>query len=284
LIAFPNCKINFGLYILDKRPDGFHNLETVFFPVPLKDALEIIPQKKTESTFLFTASGIPVDGAVSNNLCSKAFHLLQKDYPQIPPVQMHLHKAIPLGAGLGGGSADAAFTLTLLNKQFQLGLSTQSLITYALALGSDCPFFILNKPCAATGRGEKLEEIALDLSAYTIILINPRIHVNTGWAFAQLNRQAQDAQNTLAWQNRKSLQLICQQPIHTWKHSLVNDFEAPVMAQYPAIQTVKETLYRQGAIFAAMSGSGSTVFGIFEKGATPAINLPAEYFIANLPL
>jgi len=181
MLSFPNCKINLGLHILGKRDDGFHNLETVFYPVPFKDALELIPS--TNTGIEFTATGLAVDGNAADNLCAKAYHLLKKDFPEIPTIKIHLHKAIPLGAGLGGGSADAAFMLKLLNEKFKLNLSTDQLINYALQLGSDCPFFIINKPCLATGRGEMLEEIAVDLSAYKIVLINPGIHINTGWAF-----------------------------------------------------------------------------------------------------
>ena len=197
MIVFPNCKINLGLHILNKREDGYHNLETVFYPLPLKDALEIVrrddgPQttddnktlsepvphkagvegsagdieRSRDNDITFSSTGLPIAGEEANNLCNKAYHLLKKDFPSLPPVQMHLHKAIPMGAGLGGGSSDGAFALKLLNDKFQLGLSTQQLIDHALQLGSDCPFFIINKPCFANGRGEFLETVTLVLSAY----------------------------------------------------------------------------------------------------------------------
>ena len=219
MLRFPNCKINLGLHILNKREDGFHNLETVFYPVTFKDALELIPNTNNDSAIEFTQTGLAVDGNTADNLCVKAYHLLKKDFPQLPAVKIHLHKAIPMGSGLGGGSADASFMLNLLNEKFKLKLSTPQLLNYALQLGSDCPFFIINKPCLATGRGEVLEELAVDLSMYKIVLINPGIHINTGWAFSNI-RPAQP---------KKSVKEIVQQPVETWKNELENYFEAPVL-------------------------------------------------------
>jgi len=270
VIVFPNCKINLGLQILDKREDGFHNLETVFYPVPIRDALEIIPNNNAETEF--TGTGLTVDGKAADNLCIKAYHLLKKDFPQLPAVKIHLHKTIPMGAGLGGGSADAAFMLNLLNSKFKLNLSTLQLLNYALQLGSDCPFFIINKPCYATGRGEILEEIPVDLSAYKVVLINPGIHINTGWAFS----------NIIPAPSKKSIKEIIQQPIKSWKDELINDFEKPVFTAHPQIKEVKETLYNQGAIYAAMSGSGSTVFGIFETAFDTKPFGDKNYFIKTI--
>ena len=183
MIVFPNCKINLGLNILCKRDDGFHDLETVFFPVGLHDILEILPSRN--NTTQLTVTGI-LPGKPEDNLCMKAFNLLKKDYPQLPEINMHLHKAIPPGAGLGGGSADAAFTLQLLDTKFNLNISEKKMLEYALQLGSDCPFFLINKPCLATSRGEVLEPVNLFLSGYKILLINPGIHINTGEAFKQI--------------------------------------------------------------------------------------------------
>jgi 4-diphosphocytidyl-2-C-methyl-D-erythritol kinase len=270
VISFPNCKINLGLHILGKREDGFHNLETVFYPVPFKDALELIPSTNTDIEF--TGTGLVVDGNAADNLCVKAYHLLKKDFTEIRAVKMHLHKAIPLGAGLGGGSADAAFMLKLLNEKFHLNLSTDQLINYALQLGSDCPFFIINKPCFASSRGEVLEEILLDLSAYKIVLINPGIHINTGWAFSNITPALPE----------KSIKEIIQQPVNTWKDELKNDFETAVFSAHPAIKEIKEALYAQGAIYAAMSGSGSTVFGIFEPNTGSVSLKDSNYFIKIL--
>ncbi len=255
MIVFPNCKINLGLHILNKREDGFHNLETVFYPVDLKDALEIIPAPNSNSAIKFSGSGLTIDGKEEDNICIKAYLLLKRDFPQLPFIKMHLHKAIPMGAGLGGGSADGTFTLQLLNNKFNLGLSVQQLIGYALQLGSDCPFFIINKPCYATGRGELLEGINITLADYKIVIINPGIHVNTSWTFSQITPSVP----------KKSIQEIILQSISTWKDELINDFENPVFEKYPEIKNIKSALYQQGAYYAAMSGSGSTVYGIFEK-------------------
>ena len=267
MVSFPNCKINLGLHIVGKRADGFHNLETVFYPVPFKDALESIPSTNTEIEF--TATGLAVYGKAADNLCVKAYDLLKKDFPELPAVKIHLHKSIPLGAGLGGGSADAAFMLKLLNEKYKLNLSTSTLLTYALQLGSDCPFFIINKPCFATGRGEVLEEIKIDLSTYKIVLINPGIHINTGWAFSNITPALQ----------AKSIREIIQQSIKTWKAELKNDFETAVFTAHPAIKEIKESLYAQGAIYAAMSGSGSTVFGIFDANTGSVSLKDSNYFI-----
>ena len=273
MLVFPNCKINLGLRILNKREDGYHNIETVFYPVPLKDVVEIIPF--TDLTSInFSSSGLVIDGETENNLCIKAYQLLRTDFPQIPAVKMHLHKAIPMGAGLGGGSADAAFTLQLINRQFNLNLSTTQLINYALQLGSDCAFFILNTPCAGTGRGEILEQIAVDLSGHQLILVNPGIHVNTGQAFAALTLNPKN-------RNLPSLKDIIKQPIFTWKDHLKNDFEEPVFKLYPAIKEIKESLYKMGAVYASMSGSGSTVYGIFEKQQYPEMNFNSTYFVSK---
>lgn len=261
MILFPNAKINLGLRVIRKRPDGYHDLETVFLPIyGLRDALEIIPQPTQDPAHPvhFQSSGLTVPGDTNDNLCVKAWQLLKQDFPDLPGVQMHLHKAIPMGAGLGGGSADGAFALQLLNKTCHLQLSPEQLMHYALQLGSDCPFFIHNKPCLAYGRGEILHPLELDLSHYQIVLINPGIHVATGWAFGQLTPQ----------QPSTSLQEIIQLPVEQWRDQLINDFEAPVMQQYRTIAGIREDLYAAGAVFAAMTGTGSTVFGLFPKTQT----------------
>ncbi len=304
MIVFPNCKINLGLNILRKREDGYHDLETVFYPIPLRDGLEVIRQSTvnseqstvnripltderseeiniTESTLhnqrstvngqRFTTSGLIINGSSEDNLCIRAYYLLKKDFPSLPNIQMHLHKVIPMGAGLGGGSADGAFALKLLNDTFHLNLSKEQLINYALQLGSDCPFFILNKPCFATGRGELMEEIALDLSAYQFVIINPKIHIGTGWAFGNITPKIPS----------QSIKNIITQPIHIWKDTLLNDFELPAINHYPEIGTIKQELYKQGAVYSSMTGSGSTVFGIFEKDINPKLSFPEHYFVYN---
>ena len=262
MVVFPNCKINLGLNITEKRVDGYHTIETVFYPVDLRDILEVVPLNHSNSTesqqVNFSTSGISIPGDSYNNLCLKAFQLLQKNFPSIPSIQMHLHKIIPMGAGLGGGSADGAFTLKLLNEKYQLNLSQKQMIDYAAELGSDCPFFIINQPCYATGRGENLTPILLDLSVFKFVLVHPIIHINTKWAFEQLT----PSKPTI------SIKTIIDQPIETWKEQLVNDFEAPITKQYPIIQEIKNTLYQNGAVYASMTGSGSTVFGIFPPNLT----------------
>jgi len=268
MVSFPNCKINLGLNVVNKRNDGYHDIETVFFPIHLKDALEVIEKEK----FKFSTSGSPIEGEPEKNLCIKAFNLLKNDFPQLPTVHMHLHKAIPIGAGLGGGSADGAFTLKLLNKKFDLSLPEKQLINYSLQLGSDCPFFILNKPCFATGRGEILEKTELDLSEYKFLIVHPQIHISTAWAFSTIK----------PFNPVKSIKQITQQSISTWKAELINDFEKPVFEKYPEIKNIKDKLYDAGAIYASMSGSGSAVYGIFRKEKDISISFPHNYFVKTL--
>lgn len=263
MISFPNCKINLGLRILGKREDGYHNLATVFYPLPVRDVLEIVKNTINE----LTVTGIPVGGPPEKNLCIKAWDLLKKDFPDLSPVTTCLHKHIPMGAGLGGGSADGAFMLQLLNDKFHLQLSQEQLLQYALQLGSDCPFFIYNKPCLATGRGEHLQPIELNLSNYSFLLVHPGIHVNTAWAFSQITPS----------EGTGSLETIIQLPVEQWKDKLINDFEAPVMGHYPALQQIKDQLYAHGAIYASMSGSGSCFYGIFKKNQLPEIAWPSAY-------
>ena len=251
MIQFPNCKINLGLSILAKRPDGYHELETVFYPIAVSDALEILPA----DSVTMTQSGIEVPGDPAQNLCLKAYHLLQKDFPTLPAVQMHLHKNIPMGAGLGGGSSDGTAALLILNQQFSLGLNEKQLIDYASQLGSDCPFFVYNKACHATGIGEILSPIHLDLSNYQFLIVHPGIHIATKWAFQQLNPNTKS----------ETIALIIEKPITEWKDALVNDFEAPVFKAEPTLSEIKSKLYQLGAIYASMSGSGSSLFGIFPK-------------------
>jgi 4-diphosphocytidyl-2-C-methyl-D-erythritol kinase len=226
----------------------------------------------------FSGSGLRVDGEPANNLCIKAIELLKKDFPDLPAIKLHLHKTIPLGAGLGGGSADGAFTLQLINQKFRLGLSRDQLLNYALHLGSDAPFFIINKPCLATGRGEVMEEIAIDLSRYWVLLANPGIHVNTGTAFSGISPAIPE----------KSLKGIIQQPVNTWKKELINDFELTLFKTYPLIKEIKETFYSEGAVYASMSGSGSTVYGFFEDQsslakASSAFRSNASVIISSSP-
>lgn len=268
MIAFPPAKINIGLQVLGKRPDGFHDLNTIFYPLPFFDALEII-KNETGPEFILQQTGIPLTVQANENLVVKALHLLRNDFPQIGNIRIHLHKNIPSGAGLGGGSSDAAFMLKLLNDVFHLELSSKQLYDYALTLGSDCPFFILNRPSNAEGRGEILSEIPLDLSKYNILLVNPGICINTGWAFSQIT----------TFSNVADITKVASLPVEEWKHYLVNDFEPPVFNAYPEIKEIKNSLYAAGAVYTALTGTGSTVYGIFRKGHKPELKFPPSYFL-----
>lgn len=269
MVVFPNSKINLGLRIVSKRDDGYHDLDTVFYPLPICDALEVIANGDQHNNF--TISGLSIEAA-TDNLCLRAFQLLKKDFPDLPPVNMHLHKAIPVGAGLGGGSADAAFSLTLLNDKFQLGLTTDQLLQYALKLGSDCPFFIINKPCHATGRGELMQPVDMDLSSYKFVLINPGIHISTGKAFA-------GAAPAIPVRSTRE---IISQPVHTWKDQLKNDFEKTIFPAFPEIEKIKNSLYEHGALYASMSGTGSSVYGIFDRNRVLNIDAPSHYFYKEI--
>lgn len=265
MIAFPNCKINLGLNILAKKEDGFHDLETFFFPINIYDILELLPAK--DSITLLTTSGISL-GEIENNICVKAYNHVKKDYPHLPEIKIHLHKAIPLGAGLGGGSADGVATLQLINKKFSLQMTIGQLFGYSLQLGSDCPFFLWNSPAFASGRGETLDPLELSLKGYKIVIVNPGIHVSTTEAF----------KNIIPSIPKKSIKEIIAQPIETWEKELVNDFEKSVFKKHPLINKIKNDLYKRGAIYAAMSGSGSTVYGIFKSDSITEYTALPGYF------
>jgi 4-diphosphocytidyl-2-C-methyl-D-erythritol kinase len=275
VIVYPNCKINLGLHILEKRADGYHNLETIFYPISLTDILEIIENPELEYNsphFPLGTSGLPIQGTVTSNLCVRAYKLLKKDFPKLPWVKVHIHKVIPIGAGLGGGSSNGAFALKCYNELFQLNLTDNKLAAYAAELGSDCPFFITNKPSYATGRGEQLSDIQLDLSAYKLVIVNPGIYINTGDAFRDIKPGIAE----------KSIQEIIKAPVERWKDELVNDFEKSIFLKHPHIATVKDDLYVAGALYASMSGSGSTVFGIFKKETLLQLTFPPQYFLRIL--
>lgn len=248
MFVFPNAKINIGLNVVSKREDGYHNLETIFFPVKLTDALEFAKAEKTS----LTTSGIQINGEPIQNLVLKAYYILQPEF-NLPPLGFHLHKVIPFGAGLGGGSSDAAFTLVMLNEYFELGLSEEKLKIYASQIGADCPFFILNKPTFATGIGNEFHKIELDLTDYEIIILKPNIQVSTPGAY----------QNVIPRNPKYRLTEIIKMPVDDWKNLIVNDFEKSIFTKYPEIAELKQLLYDLGANFASMSGSGSAVFGIF---------------------
>ena len=272
MVLFPNAKINLGLNITRKRPDGYHDLETVFYPIAILDAIEVIKSDNNGEEVQLSLSGIPITDKPGDNLCLKAYWLLKKDFPKLPAIKIHLHKSIPAGGGLGGGSADGSFMLKLLNQKFGLRLSTEQLLDYALQLGSDGPFFIVNKPCFATSRGEVLQPLAVDLSAYKLVIINPGIHVSTAEAFSLL----------IPSLTSKSIKEVIQQPIESWREVLKNDFEEPVFKKHPAIGAIKAKMYDAGAIYASMSGSGSTVYGIFRKMQEVSLDMPPGYFVKEL--
>ncbi len=255
MIVFPNAKINIGLFITEKRADGYHNLETIFYPVTTsKDVLEIIECNDAES--LLNTSGLSIAGDDQNNLVWRAYHLLKNKFPtKVKALEIHLHKSIPMGGGLGGGSSNGAFMLRLMNDFFQLELNTQQLIDFAASLGSDCPFFINNKPCFATGRGEQMTPINLDLSAYEIKLATSSIHCSTAEAFKGITPQKPSF----------DLQQLSQLPIENWKDVVYNDFEKNIFKLYPELQKTKNDFYEAGAVYAAMTGTGSTIYGIFKK-------------------
>ena len=267
MIIFPIAKINLGLNIVEHRPDGYHNLETVFLPVPIRDALEVVTMDEDFPSKVdcdLKVTNMAIEGDEQQNLVVKAYKLLKQDFPQLPRVHVHLHKAIPTQAGMGGGSSDCAAMLTLLNNLFALNLSQQQLIDYAARLGADCPFFVLGRPAYAEGIGERLHPISLDLSGFRLAVVRPDIPVSTKEAFSRIKPR----------KPMKNCREIVNQPIATWRDELVNDFEESVFALHPEIGAVKDELYRMGAVYAAMSGSGSSVFGLFPPSFDDASLLP----------
>jgi 4-diphosphocytidyl-2-C-methyl-D-erythritol kinase len=269
MIRFPNAKINLGLNIVRKRTDGYHDLETIFYPIPLKDALEILPDPSPNASGIprLTVSGMSVEGSPEDNICVKAWQLLKTDFPQLPSVQIFLHKVIPMGAGLGGGSSDGACALAMLNEIYSLGLTKEVLSRYALMLGSDCPFFIHNQPCFAEGRGEILSPVPAVLQGYTLLLVNPGVHVSTAAAFGGIQPAEAEC----------SLKDLILQPVESWKASIRNDFEKSIFPRFPEIDAIKDALYNSGAVYACMSGSGSSVYGIYRDILPERPLFPAYY-------
>lgn len=268
MITFPNAKINIGLNIIEKRNDGFHNIESVMVPVGLCDALEVVENfDKNTERIIFTSSGISIPGNANENLCCKAYYLIANDY-SLANIKVHLHKHIPIGAGLGGGSADAAFFIRLLNDKFELGISWGEMHHYARQLGSDCSFFISNKPAFVEEKGDQYESIKLDLSNCHIALIYPNIHINTAKAYSGVTpkKPARSLENDI--QNL---------PIEQWKNFIHNDFEDSVFPQFPELKRIKEQLYSKGAVYASMSGSGSTVYGIFKEATSLKTSFPGAF-------
>ena len=264
MITFPHAKINIGLQVTERRPDGYHNLDTVFYPIPLHDALEVIEAKDAEYDCKLHLSGVDIAGDPDSNLVVRAYRLLASDYP-LPPVDIHLHKHIPTGAGLGGGSADASFMLRLLNEMFTLNISTEKLEAYAAQLGADCPFFITGTPVYATGIGNEFHPISLDLSGFYLVVVKPDVFVSTKEAYSMVHPEKPEV--TL---NKKIIA-----PINEWHSTISNDFEKGIFALHPELQEIKNKLYQLGAQYAAMSGSGSALFGLF---TTPIENIE-EHFV-----
>lgn len=265
MILYPNAKINIGLKVLNKREDGFHNLETLFYPVELADILEVVESSELKmeqyGIVIPQVAGREEQMAPEENICIKAYKLLKADF-DIPPVEIYLHKNIPVGAGLGGGSSDAAHTILAIDKLYNLNLTNSQMAQYASVLGSDCAFFIYNTPMMGHGRGEILTPFALDsLVDYTIKLVHPPVFVSTADAYRGIVPR-NIMQPRL---DERALEELLRQPVGKWKESVVNDFETTVFAKYPILEQYKKSLYEEGAIYASMSGSGSTMFGIFEK-------------------
>lgn len=252
MISFPNAKINIGLNIINKRPDGFHNIETIFYPVGLSDILEINISKDKIN---FENTGLTIENkSLESNLCFKAYQKINNDF-SIEPVDIHLHKITPFGAGLGGGSSDASFTLKAINSIMNLNLDDNTLIKYAEQIGSDCPFFIINKPSFASGKGNILKPVDLSLKGYFLVVVYPGIHINTAKAYSKISPKEPEI----------SLSELIKQPMGNWKRTIKNDFEESIFNDHPEIEIIKSKLYNLGAIYSSMSGSGSAVFGIFNR-------------------
>lgn len=266
MIVFPNCKINIGLRITGKRADGYHSLETIFYPVPLYDVLEAVPA----GVHSFTQTGLSIPG--DKNICQKALEIFTSRFA-LPPLAIHLHKTIPAGAGLGGGSSDGAFMLKLLSEFSEQKPPEVSLGKMALDLGSDCPFFLENKPVFASGRGEEMLPVEIDLKGYYLVLVNPGIHMSTAASFAGLQSLSE----------KGSLQPLQKLPVSAWKEVALNDFEEPAFKKFPELKEIKDFLYAAGAEYASMTGTGSTLYGLFRFDYHPK-EFPSSWFIRTLEL
>ena len=268
MLVFPNAKLNLGLYVTQRRPDGFHTLESVFVPLPWTDALELLPAEAGQPTHL-TLSGRPIPGDLATNLCVRAYELLQADFPRLPPVRLYLHKIVPIGAGLGGGSADAAFVLKAANDLFDLNLSVEVLESYARRLGSDCAFFIQNRPVLAVEKGDVFEEINLNMKGANCVVVYPNLHISTAEAYARISPQPPP----------HPLRAALAQPMSTWRDTVSNDFETALTPGYPVLAEIKQQLYGAGATYASLSGSGSAVYGLWEQAEPAEMTWPADYTV-----
>jgi 4-diphosphocytidyl-2-C-methyl-D-erythritol kinase len=254
MICFPNAKINIGLNITGRKPDGFHIIETILFPVELCDVLEFVEDNKIKGEYNLNTTGIKLNVSAEDNICIQALKLIKKDY-DIPSLSVRLHKIIPAGAGLGGGSSDAAHMLKSLNKEFHLNISGKKLQKYAGQLGSDCPFFITNSPSFAYDTGNKLRELDITLYGYYVVIVYPNIHIGTGLAYSQ----------AFIKRPKYSLEESVRLPVEEWKNVIKNDFESTIFPKYPVLSNIKRQLYNMGALFASLSGSGSALYGIFDS-------------------
>ena len=269
MLTFPTAKLNLGLYVIQRRPDGFHTLESVMVPLPWADVLEILPAPAGRPGSI-SLTGRPIPGDPATNLCLRAYELLQADFPALPPAQLYLHKIVPIGAGLGGGSADAAFALKAANELLELKLSVAQLESYARRLGSDCAFFIQNKPVLAVERGDVFEEINLSLTGTSCVVVYPNLHIGTAEAYAGITPQ----------RPAHPLREALTQPMETWRDTVSNDFETALTPTYPVLGEVKRQLYAAGAAYASLSGSGSAVYGLWPAGAeAPALTWPAAFTV-----
>ncbi len=265
MLLFPNAKLNLGLHITARRSDGFHSLETAFVPIQWADALEVRAASGAETTL--TLTGRPIPGDPATNLCRRAWEVLKADFSALPPAALHLHKVVPIGAGLGGGSADAAFALRGLNEVFGLGLTTDELLPYARRLGADCAFFLLNRPVLASGRGDEFSPLDLpQLAGCSVVVVWPGVGISTAEAF----------RGALPAAPPRPLADVLALPLSAWRGALMNDFEAALAPRFPVLAEVKAALYSAGAVYASLSGSGSAVFGVFEQ-EPPIMPWPAAY-------
>ena len=252
MISFPKTKINLGLRVVNRRADGYHNIESLFYPIDIHDVLEMIPSP--DGNFLYSGSGLEVPCNPEDNLVVKAYRVMQRLY-QLPEVHIHLHKIIPMGSGTGGGSSDGAYVILMANKLFQLGLKYSEMKDISTQIGSDCPFFIDPRPMIVTGRGELLEPVCFSLAQYNILLVFPGINIDTKKAYQGVSPQKP---------NESITDIVCQ-PVENWKDLLINDFELNVFQKFPVLAELKQQLYDAGALYASMTGSGSAIYGIFKE-------------------
>lgn len=268
MLLLPNCKINIGLNVVARRTDGYHDLETIFFPVPLRDNLEFRPLTDSDAPFRLTLHGVPVAGREEENLVVRVYLSLKEEF-RLPALDIFLYKHIPTGAGLGGGSSDAAYMMTGLNEAYGLGMTDEEMERRLARFGADCAFFVKNRPAYATGIGDILSPAEVSLRGLYLVLVKPDISVSTREAYARITPR------------RPAVPLAeaVKQPIGTWRTTIVNDFEESVFPAHPELAAIKQTLYDDGAIYAAMSGSGSTIYGLFSRPVPELKSVFKRHFV-----